>query len=111
VQQLDAVTAAASSTLQAPGSSRLAGVLPKGVKTLQQLLEQLQQLTLVWWDAPEFKAAKLLALAAVQLVADAARSVARQQVIERNTPAYNTLLTQGYRAGARGGVQWRFCCW
>jgi hypothetical protein len=104
LQQLATVTAAGSSS-KTSGSSRLTSEYSKEVQTIQQLQQKLEELAAFWWDRPGLSHAKPCALKAVQLVANAARVVARQQVAERNTPAYNTLLAQGYRAGAcLGGI-------
>jgi hypothetical protein len=106
LQQLDAASDASNSSTQVPGSSSRSVAVPKDVQTLQQLGKLLLYASTLWSN-PDFKNAKPLALAAGQLVADAARVVARQQVAERNTQAYNTLLAEGYRAGV---FEWHCTC-
>lgn len=89
-QQLSTGTTAAVQALcvrpkDLQDTKQLHEVLQWHVKALQHSGESLQELPIV--------------VAAAQLVADAVRQVARQQVVEKNSTAYGLLLDEGYRAG------------
>lgn len=83
------------------GRSQLC-VRPKDLQDTKQLHEVLGRhvkTVLVIGACKDTSAATALVSAAIQLVAEAAHQVARQQVVEKNSSAYSVLLDEGYRAG------------
>jgi hypothetical protein len=86
-----------STASQSAGQHKV--VRPDDLQDTKQLLEVLQRHANHLCSAVEGRQGVVLAAAAAQLVADAVRQVARQQVVEKNSPAYSLLLTHGYRAG------------
>lgn len=74
-------------------------VRPKDLQDTKQLHEALQRHANHLHSAVEGYHGVAMPAAAAQLVADAVRTVARQQVVEKNSTAYGLLLDEGYRAG------------
>lgn len=99
-QQVDISAAAAGSTSATATAVSNGCVIPRGVKNLLELRKHLQELADNIWPGQEFAHARPLISAAGLLAADAARAVAQQQVLERNSPAYTAQLIEGNRAGA-----------
>lgn len=105
IQQLSTVSASSSSSSGSSSTSIVAAsgitsrphrVRPKEVQTLQQLQAALQKTE---WPPAGCNCLNDQVAAAVQLVMAAANQAARQQLIEKNSPAYAVLLDEGYRAG------------
>lgn len=80
---------------------------PQDLQDTKQLQETLQKHVKPVLVPGTHKDLTALVSAAIQLVADAAHQVARQQVVEKNSSAYSVLLDEGYRAGVRCAVP---CC-
>lgn len=73
---------------------------PQDLQDIKQLQEVLQQHAMCVNEGTDAAQQAIpMAVATAQLVADAARQVARQQVVEKNSRAYGVLLDEGYRAG------------
>jgi hypothetical protein len=72
---------------------------PQDLQDTKQLQETLQKHVKPVLVLGTHKDLTALVSAAIQLVADAAHQVARQQVVEKNSSAYSVLLDEGYRAG------------
>jgi hypothetical protein len=72
---------------------------PADAQTIQQVQDFLHNFTVDTWGSAELSHVYPAAHAAVQLLGDTARFVARQQVVERGSLAYIVLLRQTYRAG------------
>jgi hypothetical protein len=98
-RQVRPVIAFAGVLPQLPQENKAVNVQPKDAQSIQQVQDFLQQLTDLSWSLSGLEHAGPAASAALQLVADAARFVARQHVIEKGSLAYIVLLTQTYRAG------------
>jgi hypothetical protein len=73
-------------------------IRPPELQDLKQLHKSLQQHAKTFRYEGAFQVPPIV-VAAAQLVADGVRQVARQQVLEKNSPAYGVLLDEGYRAG------------
>jgi acid stress-induced BolA-like protein IbaG/YrbA len=74
---------------------------PKELQDTKQLREFLQKHVKTAWVSVTSTGLTHVVTAAVQLVAESAHRVARQQVIDKNSQAYTILLDEGYRAGVR----------
>jgi hypothetical protein len=86
-----------STASQSAGQHKV--VRPEDLQDTKQLLKVLQWHVRSLQRAGKASQEPPLVAAAAQLVADAVRQVAQQQVVEKNSPAYSLLLTHGYRAG------------
>jgi len=106
VQQISCTPAAASRSsvtgsaiVPCPSSTqRPVKFRPKNISDLQQLQAELQNQA-KRWKLSQCRNLSPMVAAAVHLVTDAAAQAARQQIIEKNSPAYTVLLDEGYRAG------------
>lgn len=81
-------------------------VRPKGLQDTKQLREFLQKHVETSWVSVASTGLTPVVTAALQLVAESAHRVARQQVIEKKSQAYTILLDEGYRAGAGTCLCW-----
>jgi hypothetical protein len=97
VKQINSGPAAVSSS--SGPAAKPPCVRPKELQDTKQLREFLQLLVKTAWGSVASTGLTPVVTAAVQLVAEAAHRVARQQVIEKKSQAYTILLDEGYRAG------------
>jgi hypothetical protein len=100
VKQINSGPPAISRSGSLGAAAKPACVRPKELQDTKQLREFLQKHVETAWVSVKCTGLTTVVTAAVQLVAESAHRVARQQVIEKKSQAYTILLDEGYRAGA-----------